>query len=67
MTGNRPYFLFEHEQRSAGWHHDRYGIPTSSYFHKIVTPVKAERTSERTWKDYRNQLIAEKVVLPRSL
>lgn len=57
MTGNAPIFLYEHEQRSVEWHRLRF-IPTASYFHRIYTPVKGERTSEKQWKDYRNYLIA---------
>lgn len=48
------------EQRSDAWRQLRLGIPTSSNFHKIVTPKKCELSKGAT--DYALRLCAERLL-----
>lgn len=47
----------QHEQGTEGWRLARCGLPTSSNFHRIVTPAKLKPSSAQ--KGYAHELLAE--------
>jgi hypothetical protein len=49
------------EQRSDEWYRLRMGIPTSSQFHNILTPLGAPTTGDRRAK-YKFRLVAERLL-----
>ena len=49
------------EQRTQAWYDARLGLPTSSNFHRIVTPG-GKPTSGKGRDDYLNKLIAESIL-----
>ena len=53
--------VIECEQRTQAWYDARLGLPTSSNFHRIVTPG-GKPTSGKGRDDYLNKLIAESIL-----
>lgn len=52
--------VYRFPQGSVEWYRHRIGIPTSSQFHKIVTPVNGKISEQR--HAYRHRLIAERLL-----
>ena len=44
-------------QQSPEWFAARLGIPTASEFHRIITPVKWQKTANSTWLSFAAELI----------
>jgi hypothetical protein len=54
-----PIFHHDVAQYSEGYDHLRLGIPTSSSFHKIITP---QGKPSKQWREYACVLIAERIL-----
>ena len=56
-----PILHLDVEQDTEAWEKLRLGIPTSSEFHKIITPVERKRSSQ--WETHACDLLAERALL----
>jgi len=54
-----PIFHHDVAQYSEVYDHLRLGIPTSSHFHKIITP---QGKPSKQWREYACVLIAERIL-----
>ena len=56
-----PILHLDVEQDTEAWDKLRLGIPTSSLFHRIITPATRKRSGQ--WRGYAYHLLAERVLM----
>ncbi len=56
-----PILHLDVEQDTEAWRQLRLGIPTSSEFHKIITPAERKRSTQ--WEDFACDLLAERKLM----